>query len=193
MNTLFKPILFLILFLFSNSIILKAQEVSAQTDEFAKKKVETKLMEVVIPPDSIDQAELVKRGVNWMKLESKTYFKTAATSTSGKVECIVSFPVKPKDLNPEVDYTGKIMMKVLIECKPGKYKYTVNEIKHVSKKVQTNGGSIDNKVPECGSMAMNDLVWKKLKGEALRGASQVVADLKVGMLYDSGNTPADEW
>ena len=192
MNTFFKTIFFFLFFV-SNNLFLTAQEAGKETDEFTKKKVETKLTEVVAPPDSIDQAELVKRAVNWIKVESKIYFKTSATTAGGKVECVVSFSVKPKDLNPEVDYTGKITMKVLIECKAGRYKYTINDIKHVSKKVKTNGGSIDNKVPECGSMAMNDLVWKKLKGEALRGAAQVVADLKVGMLYDSGNTPADEW
>ena len=163
-----------------------------EEDEFAKKKPETKLTEV-ITTDSLPASELVKRGINWIKVESNLYKKTTGTTNGNKVECVVSFPVKPKDLNPEVDYTGKITMKVVIECKDAKYKYTVSEIKHISKSGNTNGGSIDNAVPECGSMAMHDLTWKKLKGEALRGAGQVVMDLKEGMQKASTDVPASDW
>src|ERR1051325_5267288 len=85
----------------------KTGEPAAQEDEFAKKKVETKLTEV-IPTDSLPASELVKRAVAWMKAESDKYKKTGETTTGSKVECIASFPVKPKELNPEVNYTGKI-------------------------------------------------------------------------------------
>jgi hypothetical protein len=163
-----------------------------EEDEFAKKKVETKLTEV-IPTDSVPASELVLRAINWIKVESDLYKKTSGANTSGKAECTVSFPVKPKDLNPQFDYTGKITMKVVIECKSSKYKYTVSEIKHISKSGNTSGGSIDNKVPECGSMGLDDLVWKKLKGEALRGAAQVVVDLKAAMAKLSSDVPKDEW
>ncbi len=163
-----------------------------EEDEFAKKVVETKLT-AVIPTDSIAAGELLNRAVNWIKVESLKYKKSSGTTTATKAECAVSFPVKPKELNPEVDYTGKITMKVVIECKDSKYRYTVSEIKHVSKKGNTNGGSIDNVVPECGSMAMNDIVWKKLKGEALTVAAKVVADLKEGMGKIAEEVKAEEW
>jgi len=170
----------------------KPAEPGKVEDEFAKKKVETKLTEV-IPTDSLPASELVKRAVAWIKVESPKYKKSGGTTTGSKVECIASFPVKPKELNPEVEYTGKITMKVLIECKDSKYRYTVSEIKHISKSGNTNGGSIDNVVPDCGSMGMNDIVWRKLKGEALRGAAQVVLDLKAGMSLIATETKADEW
>jgi hypothetical protein len=163
-----------------------------EADEFAKKKPETKLTEV-IPTDSMAAAELLKRAVNWIKVESPKYKKLSGTTTSSKAECTASFPVKPKELNPEVDYTGKITMKVVIECKDSKYRYTVSDIKHLSKNGRTTAGSIDNEVPECGSMAMHDLVWKKLKGEALTDAAQVVLDLKAGMSQIATDTNKDEW
>jgi len=177
---------------FAQTATDKPADPAKQEDEFAKKKIETKLTEV-IPTDSLAATELVKRAVAWIKVETDKYKKTGGTTTGSKVECVASFPVKPKDLNPEVDYTGKVTMKVVIECKDSKYRYTVSEIKHISKTGNTNGGNIDNPVPECGSMAMNDLVWKKLKGEALRGAAQVVADLKTGMAVIATETKADEW
>jgi hypothetical protein len=190
LKTLFLSFLIIVA---STAVAQTKDEPKKEEDEFVKKKVETKLTEVIAIPDSTPVSELVKRGVNWIKKESKTYLKTGGTSTSNKIECGISFPVKPKDLNPEVDYTGKITMKVAIECKDSRYKYTVYDIKHTSKSGRTTAGSIDNKVPDCGSMAMNDLVWKKLKGEALRGAGQVVADLKEGMLFDSKNVGTEEW
>jgi len=179
--------------LFSTGITAQTNpEPKKEEDEFAKKKVETKMTEV-IPTDSVSADELLKRAVNWIKVETDKYKKTSGTTASAKAECSASFPVKPKELNPEVDYTGKITMKVVIECKNSKYRYTVSEIRHISKSGNTTGGNIDNVVPECGSMAMNDIVWKKLKGEALRGAALVIQDLKAGMTKLSTDVPTDEW
>lgn len=164
----------------------------AEEDEFAKKKQETKITEV-IPTDSISSSELLKRATNWMKAENEKYKISNAATTSNKAECVVSFPVKPKELNPQVDYTGKITMKVVVECKDSKYRYTISEIQHISKSGKTTAGSVDNVVPECGSMAMDDLCWKRLKGEAMRGAGLVVSDLKSGMSKIESDVKTDEW
>jgi hypothetical protein len=161
-------------------------------DEFGAKKNETKIMEV-ITTDSVPSSELLQRAVNWIKVESPKYKKASGTTSSSKAECTASFPVKPKQLNPEVEYTGKITMKVVIECKDSRYRYSITDIRHISKNGRTSGGSIDNLVPECGSNAMNDMVWKKLKGEAMRGAGLVVQDLKEGMQKASTEAPSDEW
>ena len=181
----FSIVIFLLVFVSGFSIAQtttdKPAEPAKQEDEFAKKKVETKFSEVV-PTDSLGVGDLMKRAMAWTKAESDKYIKTGITNSGTKVECMASFPVKPKELNPGVDFTGKITMKVVIECKDSKYRYTVSDIKHISKTGNTNGGSVDNVVPECGSMGMNELVWKKLKGQALVGAGLVVADIKTGMM-----------
>lgn len=187
--------LLLTVFLALASGLAHAQEkqpAAGDQDEFAPKTPETKLTEV-ITTDSLPPGELMKRAVNWIKVESNKYKKGSGTTSGGKAECAVSFLVKPKELNPEVDYTGKITMKVVIDCKDNKYRYTVSEIKHLSKSGNTTGGSIDNKVPECGSNAMHDIVWKKLRGEALRDAALVVADLKEGMQKGSDEAKHDDW
>jgi len=179
-------ICFIVVFNFSGFSQEKTEE------DAPKKKNETKFSEVV-NTDSLPASELLKRAVNWVKLESNRYGKTSGITTGSKAECTATFPVKPKDLNPEVDYTGKITMKVTIECKDNKYKYTVSNIKHVSTSGKTSAGSVDNKVPECGSMAMGDIVWKKLKGEAFKGVGKVVEDLKEGMKLSSTETQKEEW
>jgi hypothetical protein len=184
-----------LLFTFASTTFLAQTAPEApkkEEDEFAKKKVETKITEV-IPTDSIAASELLVRAVAWIKSESDRYKKSSGTSTGSKVECSVSFPVKPRELNPEVEYTGKFTMKVVIECKDSKYRYTVSDIKHLSKSGNTNGGSIDNVVAECGSMGMNDKVWKRLKGEALKDAALVVTDLKIGMTKLIEPLKPEEW
>jgi len=196
MTTMFRLFTFFILMLLGPRAW--SQESGSATsapkaeDEFGAKKNETKITEVVTT-DSVPSSELLQRAVNWIKVESLKYKKASGTTSSSKAECTASFPVKPKQLNPEVDYTGKITMKVVIECKASKYRYTVSDIRHVSKNGRTTGGSIDNLVPECGSNAMNEMVWKKLKGEAMRGAGLVVQDLKEGMQKASNEVPSDDW
>ncbi len=179
--------------LVKGSLSAQSTETKAQEDEDApKKKVETKMTEVVVT-DSLPASELLTRAIAWVKEENVKFQKKGGTSSGSKAECMASFVTKPKELNPQVDYTGKILMKVVIEVKDSKYRYTVSEIKHVSKSGKVNGGSIDNLVPECGSMVMKDITWKKLKGEALRNAALVVADLKEGMNKVSTEVKTDEW
>lgn len=179
-------ICFLVVFNFSGFSQEKPEE------DAPKKKNETRISEVVTT-DSLPASELLQRAVNWVKLESNRYGKTSGITTGSKAECTATFPVKPKELNPEVDYSGKVSMKVTIECKANKYKYTISQIKHISANGKTTAGSIDNKIPECGSMLMGDVVWKKLKGEALRGTAKVVEDIKEGMKIPSAEAGKDEW
>lgn len=188
MTKIYK-IVFLLLTFFSSSIFSQAKV----EDDSPKKKNETKVTDVVTLPDSVAASELVLRAVNWVKMESARYGKTSGVTTSNKAECIATFTVKPKELNPECDFTGKITMKVTVECKDSRYKYTVSQIKHTSKNGNTTAGSIDNIVPECGSMAMGDLIWKKVKGEALKGAGIVVSDIKAAMQKSSADFGKDDW
>jgi len=195
-TTYFRLFLFSMLVFASGSFLAQtatATPAPANEEDALKKVTETKLSDVVIIPDSLPASELLKRAVNWVKVESNKYVKASGATTGSKVECSITFFTKPKELNPEVDYTGKITMKVSVECKDSKYRYTINQIRHVSKSGQTNGGSIDNVIPECGSMNMGDIVWRKLKGEAVKDANLVLADLKLGMEKASDDVPKDEW
>jgi negative regulator of replication initiation len=84
-------------------------------------------------------------------------------------------------------------MKVVIECKDNKYRYIVSEITHISKTGTTNGGRIDNLVPDCGSASMDDLTWKKVKSEAMRDAALVVSEIKEVMQKNSADSAAENW
>ncbi len=182
------------IFIFLNFLLFSSTIFSQEPteDDLPKFRKETKITEV-IATDSAASAELLKRAVNWVKLESARYGKTNGISTGTKAECTVTFPVKPKELNPVCDYKGKIVMKITIETKDNKYKYTISGIKHVSETGRASAGSVDNVVPECGSLIMIDLTWRKLKGEALAKVASVVNEIKEAMKISSAESSKNEW
>ena len=186
-NTL--KILSILIVIFSNNF-LHAQ--SHSESDLPAKKDETKVSEV-ITTDSLPVSEILKRAVNWVKTESTLYGKTNGVTTGSKAECIVTFHIKPKELNPQCDYTGKITMKVVIECKPSKYRYTITHIQHISTGGSTSGGSIDNAIPDCGTMAIVTLTRKKLKGDALANAASVATKIKEKMKVSSADAEKDGW
>lgn len=192
MSKLFRRLLIIISFVGSLPLFSQGTVTPAAHDEFAKKKQETKFTEVVTT-DSLPAAELLKRAMNWIKSENPAYVISGGTSTSGKAECTISFLIKPKELNPQVDYTGKVTMKVVIECKGSKYRYTVSDIRHISKSGKTTGGSIDSFYPECGSQIMPEILWKKIKGEAIRDAGVIVVAIKDAMKIDSSTGSKEDW
>jgi len=142
---------------------------------------EEKKFQEVITTDSVSAANLMKRAVEWVKTPSKRFVKANGVATGTKAECVAKFKIRAKELNPVTDYTGFIEMHVAIECKDNKYRYSITKIKHVSNNGKASGGAIENTVPECGSMTMPDLTWKKIKGEAFKSADMVISELKEGM------------
>lgn len=151
-----------------------------------------KQFQEVVPTDSVPASGLAKRAVNWVKVESPRFKKSMGVSTGTKAECLATFKIKAKELNPQPDFTGNITMHVTIECKDNKYRYSITKMKHISANGKASGGDISNIVPECGSMTMPDIVWKKIKGEAFKDASMVISELKEGMNKTTSDAK-DEW
>ena len=155
-------------------------------------KMQDKKFQEVITLDSVPAADILKRAVNFIKLESPRFVKAKGVTTAKKAECIAKFKIKPKELNPNPDYTGTITMHVSIECKDYRYRYVISKITHTSANGKASGGDINNVVPSCGSMTMPDLIWKRIKGDALKNANMVISELKDAMstpVYDK----KDEW
>src|SRR4051812_15599272 len=153
MNKLRKS-LFILPFLVC-SLFVSAQEEKSELDK--------QFSEVIIT-DSVPASNLAKRAVNWVKVESPRFKKSMGVSTGSKAECLATFKIKAKELNPIPDFTGIITMHVTIECKDNKYRYSITKMKHTAANGKASGGDITNIVPECGSMTMPDLIWKKIKG-----------------------------
>ncbi|MBL7936395.1 MAG: hypothetical protein JNM51_11380 [Bacteroidia bacterium] len=146
------------------------------------------------PPKGMAVSEILKRAVNFVKIESKKYTKGNGVTTGSKAECVVTFTYKPKELNPVADVQGTITMHVSIDAKEGKYRYTISKITHNAKNSEYTGGDVYAEVPKCGSMKMPPDIWKRIKSEALKQSTVLVADLKEAMQISS-TTPVttDEW
>jgi len=158
--------------------------------------------EEVPPPPSADtssttipapSSEIAKRAANWLKAKSTKYTKANGSNTGSTVTCNITFVFKQKMLNPENEADGKITMDVVIDVKEGKYRYTLKNIKHIGDKPAISGGSIYEKVPECGSMNISDLTWKQIKSASYGDIQIVVDDLKAAMKQDGNKPKKDEW
>ena len=64
------------------------------------------------PPKGMAASEILKRAVNFVKMENKKYTKGNGVTTGSKAECVVTFAYKPKELNPTADVQGTITMHI---------------------------------------------------------------------------------
>lgn len=192
-------------------LFLIISSVQAQTPADSKKE-NNKIQEVVVlqqmpvavegepvdtsihAPQPITSSEVLKRAINWVKMETPKFEKAVGVTTGSKAECTATFKYKPKELNPQSDVEGTITMHVSIEAKENKYRYTITKITHTSKNSAFTGGDIYQEVPQCGSMKMSNELWKRIKSEALKDTNILVNDLKDSM-QQSSEVPMnpDEW
>ncbi len=146
----------------------------------------------IIIKDSVPAKELLGRATTWAQKKHPKFEKQNAVGGTTRVESDVEFKIKPKELNPPHDFTGKIVMHVKIEVKDGKYKYTINKVKHIADNGKNSGGDITKDIAECGSMFLPEMTWKKIKGEAIRDANIVAEDIKEAMSTPV-KTVSEDW
>lgn len=146
------------------------------------------------PPKGMAASEILKRAVNFVKMENKKYSKGNGVTTGSKAECVVTFVYKPKELNPTADVQGTITMHLSIDAKEGKYRYTISKLNHNAKNGDYTGGDIYGEVPKCGSMKLPPDMWKRIRSEAFKQSTLIATDLKEAMKISS-STPvnSDEW
>ncbi len=189
MKILYRALIFSSLFIISTPVF--SQDEADAKEQGTAKTQDQKFQEVILL-DSVPSAEILKRAVNFIKLESPRFVKAKGVTTANKAECIAKFKIKPKELNPKPDYTGTITMHVSIECKDFRYRYVISKITHTSANGKASGGDINNVVPLCGSMTMPDLIWKRIKGDAMKNANMVISELKDAMSVPVKDQK-DEW
>ncbi|HWY33808.1 MAG TPA: hypothetical protein VNX68_04130, partial [Nitrosopumilaceae archaeon] len=181
--------------------VIAPPPVTTDTQAGGKKGKKKKVEEPVVadtPPDTgstmipAPASEIAKRATGWNTAKNKKFAKNNATSAGDKVTCNVVFPYKPKELNPVNDVEGEISMDVTIECKEGKYRFTINNMKHKAKSDAT-GGDVFNETPECGTMKISSQTWKQIRSAALVDGNYVAEDLKAKMSVPLDNKSKDDW
>ena len=177
--------LYLFAFIITMMSHLSAQQTAAITDEGFT------ITEIVIK-DSVPAKDLIKRATHWAQKKTPRYEKINAIGGASKIEADVEFKIKPKELNPSHDYSGKIIMHVKIEVKDNKYKYTINKVRHIADNGKNSGGDISKDIPECGTMFLPELTWKKIKGEAIKYANVVAEEIK-DVMSSPVKEISDDW
>lgn len=139
--------------------------------------------------------ELAKRAQIWSneKPGSAKYTKNNCTANGNQASCQLTFPYKVKELNPTEKVDGEITMTVTIEAKEGKYRYTINNIRHKATSAGASGGDIYAPVAECGSMKISDVTWKHVKSAAFADAKIAADDLKAKMDKPSAEAQKNDW
>lgn len=188
------------------SLLLIGFSLNNFAQEIPEAKTTNKLQEVVTlepgkqaegdtsSPKPLVKDEVLKRAMNFIRLENAKYAKTNSVNVGTKTECLVTFKYKPKELNPKSDVEGTYSMHLSVEAKDGKYRYTITKINHTAKNSEFTGGDVYSEVPSCGSMKISTPMWKQMKSEALKDATVLISDLKEGMKMPSDVNPEkDEW
>jgi hypothetical protein len=180
-----------------------APVVAAPVEEVKGKKGKKKPVVEEPPPEEVIDtlgstmpatiAELSKRANYWYTTKNKKFEKSSGGGSGSQVVCNVKFNYKPKELNPANDVEGDITMRVTIDCKEGKYRYTIDKIEHVSKRGKCSGGDVFNEVPTCGSMNLNSVIWKQIKSAGLSSAKIVAEDLKAKMAKPVPTVGKSDW
>jgi len=138
-------------------------------------------------------AELSKRANYWYSTKNKKFEKSSGGGSGSQVVCSIKFLYKPKELNPANDVEGEITMRMTMDCKEGKYRYTVDKIEHKAKRGKSSGGDVFNEVPACGSMNLNSVIWKQIKSAGLTNAKIVADDLKAKMAKPVPTSGKGDW
>ncbi|MDP2387078.1 MAG: hypothetical protein Q8M29_11950 [Bacteroidota bacterium] len=176
----------------------------AAVEEHTKgKKKKKKPVEELPPPEEVfdtlsptvpaSVTEMTNRATAWLNGKSKKFKKEEAYTSGGKVGCKVKFPYKPKVLNPTADVEGEITMKITIDFKEGKYRYTIDNIEHKATRGVASGGDIFNETPACGSLSLNHVMWNQIRGAAKMHAGTVAEDLKAKMKNPVSTESKSEW
>lgn len=83
---------------------------------------------------------------------------------------------------------GYIEFQFLVQCKDGRYKYTINSFVHKNHN-EAAGGYLSNEKPACGTFFMPRKMWANIKMEANTDVNQLIDNLEKQMK----NNSSDNW
>lgn len=102
-----------------------------------------------------------------------------------------STPVEYPNVSGSANDKGKVSFTCSVFIKEGKYRYIFTDLVHVAegKVVGTNGGKLENVLPDCGKTRMSAKGWVTIKSKGDANLKALVADLK-RVLKEAQNDPA---
>ena len=89
---------------------------------------------------------------------------------------------------------GAINYDVQLFVKDGKYKINIFNLYHEAQKSRLGaGGSIENEIPDCGNLNMQQRYWIQIKVDGAVQFAKLIEDLKKEMEKAKDLSPDDDW
>lgn len=89
---------------------------------------------------------------------------------------------------------GHVSFKLTIQCKDGRYRYSVTDFVHQDRLHSSfTGGPLENERPQCGTFNMPRKSWEKIKSETAARVERFVAEMKATMNGSTVFSANDDW
>ncbi|MDR6565447.1 DUF4468 domain-containing protein [Chitinophaga ginsengisegetis] len=173
-------------------LLLKAQEVPFPINENGSIEY-TEVVQV----DSVSEQQLYSRA----RLFVANAFKSATDVT--QLEDAATFTLVTKGNLPRFysnpfnkTQGGYVSFKFTVQCRPGRYKYSVTDLIHKQSAVSTihdSGGVLTNEVPDCGRLNLPLKSWKRIKVQTDHDIHLFIDELKQTMAGKADFSGNDNW
>jgi hypothetical protein len=142
----------------------------------------------VITVENAQKSVLITRAK--MFLESKKYdIKVEGDAVKGKGKFVVEYPSVVKGKTEK----GEVYFNIAVMCKDGRYKYEINDFKHLGINGRASGGSLNLSDPECGKAQIALSSWNKIKSDTNENVKKLIDELQKNMIEISNNPDKDNW
>ena len=151
----------------------------------------------VILVDSATEQQLYSRG----RLFIANAFKSATDVI--KLEDPASFTVVTKGNLPRFysnplnkTQGGYVSFKFTVQCRAGRYKYSVTDLIHKQSAISTihdSGGLLTNEIPDCGRLNLRLKAWKRIKAQTDHDIKLFINELKQTMAGKTEFSGNDNW
>jgi hypothetical protein len=91
---------------------------------------------------------------------------------------------------------GYVSFKFTVQCRAGRYKYSVNDLIHRSFptcNINDAGGELTNDIPKCGRLNLPMKHWNRVKEQTDQIIKLFIAELKRTMVGDKEFSGKDNW
>ncbi|SKD10116.1 protein of unknown function [Chitinophaga ginsengisegetis] len=180
-------------------VLLAAASLSVKAQEITFPKNDAGNIEYtnVIAVDSASEQQLYSRA----RLFVANAFKSATDVT--QLEDPTTFTVVTKGNLPRFysnpfnkTQGGFVAFKFTVQCREGRYKYSVTDLIHkqsANSTIHDSGGLLTNEVPDCGRLNLPLKSWKRLKVQTDQNINLFINELKQTMAGKKAFSGNDNW
>jgi hypothetical protein len=149
----------------------------------------------IVRVESVSKEDLYNRAKIWFARNFKSSKDVIQLEDRelGKIIGKGNIPYEASAFWPGTNFSGYFEFMLTIEIKDGRYRYFVEDLKHVSYKNGCSGGNLSQEKPLGSTFlgtAPNKKGWQKIKNDGYESVSLLIKSLTEEM---NKSTPKDDW